>query len=65
MQLLINGDEQRIENDATVEQLLAQLELDGRIAVELNGEIVPRTEFATVRLSEGDRVEIVQAIGGG
>ncbi|WTM88530.1 sulfur carrier protein ThiS [Halothiobacillus sp. DCM-1] len=39
--------------------------LSRRLAVELNGEIVPRAEWPSVMLSPGDRVEIVQAIGGG
>jgi len=37
----------------------------GRIAIEVNGEIVPRSTFAECLLQEGDIVEIVQAIGGG
>ena len=49
-----------------VPQLLEMLELTGRrLALEINHEIVPRSHFATQRLHAGDRVEIVQAIGGG
>jgi sulfur carrier protein len=50
----------------TVAQLLEQMGLQGkRIAVERNGEIVPRSTFDQPLLVEGDRVEIVVAVGGG
>jgi len=46
--------------------LVERLELNGkRIAVERNGEIVPRSRFASVRLADGDALEIVVAVGGG
>jgi len=46
--------------------LLDQLELQGkRIALERNGEIVPRSQFAIVELVDGDALEIVVAVGGG
>ena len=38
---------------------------EGRIAVEVNGEIVPRSQFATQQINHQDKIEIVQAIGGG
>lgn len=66
MQLFVNGKPQSLSDDSTVAQLLEVLQVGtGRIAVEINGEIVPRSEFAGHRLGEGDRIEIVQAIGGG
>ena len=66
MQLFVNGKPQTLPNDSTVAQLLEVLQVGtGRIAVEVNGEIVPRSEFAAHRLGEEDRIEIVQAIGGG
>jgi sulfur carrier protein len=47
-------------------QLVEQLELVGkRLAIELNGEIVPRSQFADTPLSNGDKLEIVGAVGGG
>ena len=50
----------------TVAQLVAQLGLTGkRLAVEVNRDIVPRGEHATRMLRDGDRVEIIHAIGGG
>lgn len=66
MQIKVNGEPQELADASSVQQLLAHLELtQGRIALELNGEIVPRSTFNAVILQDGDRVEIVQAIGGG
>ena len=56
----------RVPPDSSVTVLLAQLTLQGaRVAVELNQEIIPRSEYPTRTLKPGDRIEIVQAIGGG
>jgi thiamine biosynthesis protein ThiS len=66
MQILLNGETREIAPDATVEMLLATLDLgDKRFAVEINEELVPRSTFTEHGLEEGDRVEIVTAIGGG
>lgn len=66
MQIQVNGDALDISENANLDELIDQLELTGkRIAIELNLEIIPRSEHAATRLSAGDRVEIVHAIGGG
>ncbi len=66
MQLRINGQVQALPDGLTVAALVERLDIgQRRIAVEVNREIVPRTEHAAVRLAEGDEVEIVHAIGGG
>ena len=66
IQLSVNGQVQRLELGANIAQLLDALELTGkRVAVERNGEIVPRGRYAVTRLSEGDALEIVVAVGGG
>ncbi len=66
MQILLNGQPERLVDDLTLAQLVEQLGLtDKRIAIEVNDELVPRSEHVTYRLHDGDRVEIVQAIGGG
>ena len=66
MQILLNGEPHQLEQPLTLSALIDQLGLTGkRLAVELNLEIVPRSQHADTRLSEGDRVEIVHAIGGG
>ena len=66
MHILLNGETQEMQVGATLAFLIARQELAGkRLAVEVNEEIVPRSEYAAHQLQEGDRVEIVQAIGGG
>jgi len=62
----INGVAQRLPADIDLAQLLVRLKLqERRLAIEYNLEVVPRSEYAQVRLKQGDRVEIVNAIGGG
>lgn len=66
MQIQLNGDSHALEGEPTISDLIASLGLTGRrIAVEVNEEIVPRSQHEATRLAEGDRVEIVHAIGGG
>lgn len=62
----INGDTQEIEADLKLAELLRALNINsGPLAVEVNGEIVPRSEHGNYRLQANDSIEIVQAIGGG
>ncbi|GEK73733.1 MULTISPECIES: sulfur carrier protein ThiS [Halomonas] len=66
MQIQLNGEARTLEAEASVAQLVETLGLAGRrIAVEVNEEIVPRSAHDGTRLADGDRVEIVHAIGGG
>ncbi|WP_312380840.1 sulfur carrier protein ThiS [Stutzerimonas balearica] len=66
MQIHLNGEPYELPDDQSVADLLERLELSGRrLAVELNLDIVPRSEHGTTRLEAGDRVEVVHAIGGG
>lgn len=66
MQITINGDSREIGEACTLLQLLEQLELAGkRIAVERNEAIVPRARHGETVLRDGDRIEIIHAIGGG
>jgi len=66
IQLSVNGQIQRLEPGANVARLLEAMELSGkRVAVEKNGEIVPRSQYADTKLVEGDALEIVVAVGGG
>lgn len=63
--LTVNGDPMTLEG-TTVADLVAQLQLQGRrLAVEVNRDIVPKSEHDQHRLKDGDVVEIVHAIGGG
>jgi sulfur carrier protein len=66
MQIQLNGDAMELPDAMTVADLIAHLELTGkRLAVEVNEDIVPRSQHPELTLSEGDRVEVVHAIGGG
>lgn len=66
MQVIVNGTPQPLPDGATVAQLLEHMALAGkRVAVERNGEIVPRSQHPQVPLADGDRLEIVVAVGGG
>lgn len=66
IQLIINGQTQHFDNLLSLQQLLELMTLQNkRIAVERNGEIVPRSQFAEQMLANGDRLEIVVAVGGG
>ena len=66
MNIHLNGAAQAVPQNLTLSDLLERLQLSGkRLAVELNGEIVPRSTYVHTRLQESDRLEIVQAIGGG
>lgn len=66
MQLVVNGEERQVADAATVEDLLAGLELNARhVAVEVNQQLVPRTQHAEHTLQPGDRLEIVTLVGGG
>jgi sulfur carrier protein len=62
----INGEARQIPEQLTVARLIEQLGYAGkRIAIERNGEIVPRSQHATTQLAAGDQLEIVVAVGGG
>jgi sulfur carrier protein len=64
--LSVNGESRTLESVVDVAGLLEQLALSGkRVAVERNGEIVPRSRYADTSLSDGDALEIVVAVGGG
>jgi thiamine biosynthesis protein ThiS len=66
LRLTVNGEPQRMAEGATVAILLERLGLAARkVAVERNREIVPRSEYATTSLAEGDALEVVHFIGGG
>ena len=64
--ITVNGNARVCQPTTTVAQLLAQLDTAGkRVAVERNGEIVPKSRHASTELISGDRLEIVVAVGGG
>lgn len=62
----VNGESHRLDSGTTVAGLLARMALAGkRVAVEKNGEIVPKGRHADTVLAAGDKLEIVAAVGGG
>ena len=66
MQLHVNGEQREFGNGLSVAALLGELALDQQqVAVELNRQVVPRTEHARTLLQEGDELEVVTLVGGG
>lgn len=67
MKISINGNIKQFDSEnMTISALVVTLNLTGkRLAIEKNGEIVPRSQFAEIKLQDGDRLEIVGAVGGG
>ncbi len=66
IELVVNGEPRSFPAPLTLAQLVEALDLAGkRIAIEKNGEIVPRSRHAETALASGDRLEIVVAVGGG
>ena len=67
MNITINGNAKQLDSqNLTIAALVVTLNLTGkRLAIEKNGEIVPRSQFADVHLQDGDTLEIVGAVGGG
>ena len=66
IQVTVNGAAQRLDAPVALGALLERMALQGKkIAVERNGEIVPRSAHPTTLLRDGDQLEIVVAVGGG
>ena len=66
LDVIVNGESRALTEPVSVSQLIQDMDLQGkRIAIEINGEIVPASQYASVQLSNGDNIEIVGAIGGG
>ena len=66
VEVVVNGERREAKSGATVSELLEILGLHhGRVAIERNLEILPRTAWPETRIESGDRYEIVQFVGGG
>lgn len=64
--LQVNGASHQLPPGSSVENLIASMQLNGkRFAIELNGEIVPKSRHAATTLNHGDKLEVVVAVGGG
>ena len=66
MEIFVNGESRQVDESFSVLQLIESMDLVGkRLALEINEEIVPKSRHAEYLMTAGDRVEIVNAIGGG
>jgi sulfur carrier protein len=66
IQISVNGDTKRYDRPLVISELLEQMAIGGKkIAVERNGEIVPKSAHGSTLLLDGDQLEIVVAVGGG
>ena len=66
MIVVVNGKELELENSATAESLITQLNYqDQRIALEVNEAIIPKSKHTEFELNTGDKIEIIKAVGGG
>ena len=66
IQVTVNGSAQRYDAPLAVAELVRRMSLGGRkVAVERNGEIVPKSAHGSTLITDGDRLEIVAAVGGG
>lgn len=66
MQIQVNGESRQVDDGYTAARLVEDMALTGRrIAMEVNMEIVPRSTYESCVFRDGDRIEIVHAVGGG
>lgn len=62
----LNGQKRRLKNPLTLKELLEEVSIPLQaIAVAINSEIVPRSEFEKIRVRDRDHVEVIHAVGGG
>jgi len=66
MDIFINGNERNYTSSLTLEKLLIELgHANKKVAVEVNEEIIPRSELRNKLVVDGDKIEIINAVGGG
>ncbi len=65
MQIILNGKPHQVDGNISVNQLLENLALKGKLAVEINKNILPRSEYNNYQIQDEDRIEIINAVGGG
>jgi thiamine biosynthesis protein ThiS len=64
--LTVNGEKRQLPAETNLVRFLKELQVDVRlVAVAHNGDVIPRKEYASVQLREGDTLEIVRMVGGG
>jgi len=66
MEVIINGEVQHFPDNTHILDMVHLLFLEGRrIAIEINGEVIPRSQYPARRLQDNDKIEIIRAVGGG
>jgi len=66
MKVFLNGEENNINNNLTAQQLLSAMGYQNkRIALEINGQVIPKSEYSNKIIVENDKIEVISAIGGG
>ena len=66
MKVILNGKQTNLDNYITAQQLLSEMGYqDKRIALEINGEVIPKSEYSNKIIAENDEIEIIIAVGGG
>jgi sulfur carrier protein len=65
MEILLNGESFTIDQTSNIHSLIKDLNIEGKFAIEINKNIIPRSEYDNTKLQPGDEIEIIQAIGGG
>ncbi len=66
MKIILNGEEKEVKKDITIQELIKELGIKApNYAVAVGMEVIPKSEYKTYRLKEGDKVEIVTFVGGG
>ncbi len=66
MDLIINGQKKEIQSSRNVQDLLQELDItEPHVAVAINLQVIPRSSYTDPALNEGDKIEIVHAVGGG
>lgn len=65
MKISVNGEVLELNASITINDLIHKLEIIDKVAVELNQEIIPRSQFTETYIQSDDQIEIVRAIGGG
>ena len=66
MEIFVNGESVEAVKDISLSALIESMKLNaGTLVAELNGDIVPRSDYKTRRLSAGDQLELIRLVGGG
>ena len=65
MEILLNGSSYLLEKNCSIKALIKNLDLGGKYAIEINQNIIPKSQYDIIEINTGDKIEIVQAIGGG